>query len=705
MDFSTAHVQYSSEHSSDGKNRNVKTQENSNTVKETASVNSSPFSLRFTEQAVEAQIPSACVDDMMHVCSDEHSLISPVGASLTTSRQEVSYKGVKMGRVRERTSSISSLSEVSSLSDHSQWNPDTLYRDEQDRERLDAMKEFEREAELARRHEEHRREKQRKQLFKEDLKRSTAAISKASGRKSYFVDHPYVKRKKSSELHALHSWDERDARNDSSMEISPLSEESMKSGDGEWTVAAKNKEKSATEDRAQQLFVDERKEEEADIVKDKRNRMRAIDQLSIDLLKPLRLTTENVLHILEHPKAEQYLKGCFVKAAPLQWMNTLRKVICCFFIRFTKRTSSIGVLYNDVVDMMLQESAQLYSIIGLEETVPYSLSGDKMCRFKLIVSRETRSGSSGEPESIDVRRLVDFPITEAEFEDWKNKLKASDFDIEIAHHMKEKLLELKTFTFTDEDVQIILDRNKRSSEKAVGNASFVTSSSLVKSIAAVQHEIDALIMNSDNKVDLKETERNNEKLASLVSEKKKMVSQINAFKRYTVVSDLKNLVAEKPQDRRTFPGIKSTPLNSSNDFGTPSEKRLYEKNPSARRECRPTMMWDIKYLRGDSKTSSKADEIATERNTTACIASDQISDIEGSISKRNTFIHRTLQFHSMFKISLAEAKNVNLSNKTENHSQELVYPIPANTASLGIDSSVLSLEEYTQMTRIAMESM
>ncbi|KFG34409.1 RNA polymerase-associated protein RTF1, partial [Toxoplasma gondii p89] len=47
-----------------------------------------------------------------------------------------------------------------------EFSPDLLYKDERDREALESMNEFEREAELARRYEELVRERQRKELLR-----------------------------------------------------------------------------------------------------------------------------------------------------------------------------------------------------------------------------------------------------------------------------------------------------------------------------------------------------------------------------------------------------------------------------------------------------------------------------------------------------------------------------------------------------------
>ncbi|ESS31619.1 RNA polymerase-associated protein RTF1 [Toxoplasma gondii RUB] len=447
-----------------------------------------------------------------------------------------------------------------------EFSPDLLYKDERDREALESMNEFEREAELARRYEELVRERQRKEL----LRRQDQDRKSKAGRLGDALSDIRARRARQKQQQRQTSEDEdeeegevsgsrkdgtedmtesssedeedeeekkrlasppvgaggpgassgvsaaADAAVGSGASAAPLSPDrgegagtadgvalgvgSASAGDASVENEALGRRKVFTaksaredeggepttqqqrpveDDRRGDLFDEDRVDSDEQRRKETARRM--LQRISLELLNGVRLSTERLLHMLEHPQAEKFVRGCFVKvpqpaaaaskspspeSPPVAWVCQIVGLRPCapYFVPKASGT--------------LAESAGL----GAE-----SRRGSVPCAVKLLLRVAPKASAKFDRE-FSLAELLNSPVTPAEYEGWKKKLQEFDSVEDLSKKLRAKLQQLKEFTFTDEDVQAILSKKQDS-----GAGSFLmTTGTLLKQLMSIKHEMDSL---------------------------------------------------------------------------------------------------------------------------------------------------------------------------------------------------------------------
>lgn len=171
------------------------------------------------------------------------------------------------------------------------------------------------------------------------------------------------------------------------------------------------------EDADASLFAEERLD--FDEKRRKSLSMRMLEKLSLELLNRVRLSVSMIHHILEHPQAEAYLKGCFVKVAPPTGGPQLRGAP--------------------------QPDAFVCQIVGIKPCTEYSMKVDgssRRCTYTLVL-RPTPKASAKYDREFSLTDLIDGPATQREFENWVKKLQQFETVDDLAKKMKNKILQLE----------------------------------------------------------------------------------------------------------------------------------------------------------------------------------------------------------------------------------------------------------------------
>ncbi|KAL8426741.1 hypothetical protein Efla_002255 [Eimeria flavescens] len=369
-----------------------------------------------------------------------------------------------------------------------EFDAEFLYKDDNDKKAscliaaaaLESMNEFQREAELARRYEEVARERQRAELLSNARDKKDGRLEALSDIRARRARMKQLQSKASdSSSHDSGEEGEIREREGSEMDFTSETEAAAASAEAETplhSAAAKMQQEEPLSDlkstqkkrlavRAEEggdanLFAEER------IDGDERRRRelsrRMLDRLSLDLLNRVRLSTATVHHMLEHPQAEAYLTGCFVKVPP-------------------PAAAAAAAAVTD---------AFVCQIVGIRPCMPYTLRIDgrsSSCCHHLLL-RPTPKASSKYDREFSLTDLVDAPATQREFEGWMKKLQQFETVENLAKKMKAKIAQLEKFTFTDEDVQQILLQKESASAAAAQ-----TRGGLIKQALGLKHQISSLV--------------------------------------------------------------------------------------------------------------------------------------------------------------------------------------------------------------------
>ncbi|KAL8270921.1 hypothetical protein Esti_005133 [Eimeria stiedai] len=356
------------------------------------------------------------------------------------------------------------------------FDAELLYRDDSDKKALESMNEFEREAELARRYEEVARERQRAELLSSAKDRKDGRLEALSDIRARRARMKQLQ-SKASDSSSNESGEEGEIRERENSEMDFSSDAEIpapaeattphgppRSAAEETAAELKSMVKKRSATRAEEgdasLFAEERLDFD-----EKRRRelsQKMLDRLSLELLNRVRLSTATIHHMLDHPQAEAYLVGCFVKVAP-------------------PAAAAAAAAAPD---------AFVCQIVGLKPCVSYTVKVDgsaRSCTYTLVL-RPTPKASSKYDREFTLAELIDSPATQREFESWLKKLQQFDTVEDLAKKMKSKIAQLEKFTFTDEDVQQIL-MQKQSASAAAAH----TRGGLIKQALALKHQVTSML--------------------------------------------------------------------------------------------------------------------------------------------------------------------------------------------------------------------
>lgn len=199
------------------------------------------------------------------------------------------------------------------------------------------------------------------------------------------------------------------------------------------------------------MFEEDRVDSDEQRRKDLARRM--LQKISLDLLNSARLSTERLLHMLEHPQAEKYVRGCFVKVP--------------------QPSSSSASSLNDVSSSFLLPPAPgwVCQIVGIRSCEPYVVrsggagvgggggggadrhshtaagggggaGGGMSCSYKLVLRVAPKASAKFDRE-FALTELLNTPVTPIEFEEWKRKLQEFDSVDDLAKRIKAKVQQLK----------------------------------------------------------------------------------------------------------------------------------------------------------------------------------------------------------------------------------------------------------------------
>ncbi|OEH80319.1 RNA polymerase-associated protein rtf1 [Cyclospora cayetanensis] len=383
-----------------------------------------------------------------------------------------------------------------------EFDAELLYRDDNDKKALESMNEFQREAELARRYEEVARERQRAELLRSSKDRKDGRLealsdirarrarmkqlqSKASDTSCMFAFR-VVDPRMGSRLQltlAFEGWwiaanaseeGEIQSREGSEMEFSSEAEGPPSDAEAPQTPkkppeeipepksVSKKRPAARPDEGDASLFAEDRLDFEERTRKSLSLRM--LGRLSLALLNRVRVSVSRLNHILEHPQAESYLKGCVVKVSPPGGVPALR-----------------GAPPPDAI---------VCQIVGIRTCSEYSVKVDgsiRRCIYSLVL-RPTPKASAKYDREFTLAELIDAPATQKEFDNWLKKLQQFDTVDDLAKKMKNKAMQLEKFTFTDADVQQILQSKEKASASPLQ-----TRGALIKQATALRHQVNSVM--------------------------------------------------------------------------------------------------------------------------------------------------------------------------------------------------------------------
>ncbi|PHJ14658.1 rna polymerase-associated protein rtf1, partial [Cystoisospora suis] len=249
-----------------------------------------------------------------------------------------------------------------------------------------------------------------------------------------------------------------------------------------------------------------------------------LQKISLELLNSARLSTERLLHMLEHPQAEKYVRGCFVKVP---------------------QPSSSPSNEGSSFLLLPPSPGWVCQIVGIRSCEPYIVrsgvggvstpagernasggggaGGGMSCSYKLVLRVAPKASAKFDRE-FALTELLNTPVTPIEFEEWKRKLQEFDSVDDLAKRIKAKVQQLKEFTFTDEDVQTILARKQQDSG---GGSAVTTSGNLLKQLMSIKHDLDSLNASLSSISTASSSRRDmKEKLQVLMSKKAEIEARI-----------------------------------------------------------------------------------------------------------------------------------------------------------------------------------
>ncbi|KAL8445412.1 hypothetical protein Emag_005131 [Eimeria magna] len=337
------------------------------------------------------------------------------------------------------------------------FDAELLYRDDSDKKAslisflltalaLESMNEFEREAELARRYEEVARERQRAELLSNAKDRKDGRLEALSDIRARRARMKQLQ-SKASDSSSNESGEEGEIREreNSEMDFSsdaetPAPAEATtphappRSAAEEPAAEPKSLVKKRSATRADEgdasLFAEERLDFD-----EKRRRelaQKMLDRLSLELLNRVRLSTATIHHMLDHPQAEAYLVGCFVKVPP-------------------PAAAAAAAAAAD---------AFVCQIVGLKPCLSYNVKIDgstRSCTYTLVL-RPTPKASSKYDREFTLAELIDSPATQREFEGWLKKLQQFDTVEDLAKKMKSKIAQLEKRKDIKEGLALLLQK-------------------------------------------------------------------------------------------------------------------------------------------------------------------------------------------------------------------------------------------------------
>eukprot|EP00922_Rhytidocystis_sp_ex-Travisia-forbesii_P041156 GHVS01061425.1.p1 GENE.GHVS01061425.1~~GHVS01061425.1.p1 ORF type:complete len:700 (+),score=204.64 GHVS01061425.1:189-2288(+) len=333
------------------------------------------------------------------------------------------------------------------------------------------------------------------------------------------------------------------------------------------------------------LFADGEVDEDGQ--RNQRKRQKLLECIDLPLLQSVLLNVGRILHMLEHPKADGYLCGCFV-------------------------------LYR------VTDGVAICSIVGVKSSEqPYTVEG-KVCRHQLILR-------PGTMHSLDttarLTQLNNAPLTTQTLEMWRNSLSREKSNVSIddwPRKMKTKAQQLKAFTYTEDDVQRILDKNKHGGVSRGG--------SIVKQKQIILHEIQALRQNTANRLanrpKVEELELRYKALEAMETQKNQQTGGAvgsGSAARWTATQLSPQAGGGRGRGHRGMlllgdrvggggrcsgggglMGGEGGLRQDTGGVGGGKEPKTSGANPFARRECRPTMMWDTKSKGSAMATAAAA---------------------------------------------------------------------------------------------------
>ncbi|XP_026190204.1 RNA polymerase-associated protein RTF1 homolog [Cyclospora cayetanensis] len=355
-----------------------------------------------------------------------------------------------------------------------EFDAELLYRDDNDKKALESMNEFQREAELARRYEEVARERQRAELLRSSKDRKDGRLEALSDIRARRARMKQLQSKASDTSSNASEEGEIQSREGSEMEFSSEAEGPPSDAEAPQTPkkppeeipepksVSKKRPAARPDEGDASLFAEDRLDFEERTRKSLSLRM--LGRLSLALLNRVRVSVSRLNHILEHPQAESYLKGCVVKVSPPGGVPALR-----------------GAPPPDAI---------VCQIVGIRTCSEYSVKVDgsiRRCIYSLVL-RPTPKASAKYDREFTLAELIDAPATQKEFDNWLKKLQQFDTVDDLAKKMKNKAMQLEKFTFTDADVQQILQSKEKASASPLQ-----TRGALIKQATALRHQVNSVM--------------------------------------------------------------------------------------------------------------------------------------------------------------------------------------------------------------------
>eukprot|EP01053_Blabericola_migrator_P005968 Blabericola_migrator_1__5967@NODE_3006_length_2121_cov_196_280915_g1880_i0_p1_GENE_NODE_3006_length_2121_cov_196_280915_g1880_i0NODE_3006_length_2121_cov_196_280915_g1880_i0_p1_ORF_typecomplete_len499_score124_02Plus3/PF03126_18/3_6e07YscOlike/PF16789_5/0_013_NODE_3006_length_2121_cov_196_280915_g1880_i05422038 len=180
---------------------------------------------------------------------------------------------------------------------------------------------------------------------------------------------------------------------------------------------------------------------------------RAIAEITLDMLEAVRLSQALLLHILEHPRAEDYIIGAYVRYPDLE------------------KVEADGVAPFEAPLL----PAQITKIVSLEvpERVKTADGGENLCNHQLTIVQYTQRFDKSlkiRKAKLNVEHVNNEPFLLRELEQWQELLKLFSGRVgaeklqTLPQVLPETAERLKSFTFTDEDVNAILQKRMEQQE-------------------------------------------------------------------------------------------------------------------------------------------------------------------------------------------------------------------------------------------------
>eukprot|EP00920_Eleutheroschizon_duboscqi_P038163 GHVT01091213.1.p1 GENE.GHVT01091213.1~~GHVT01091213.1.p1 ORF type:complete len:658 (-),score=161.25 GHVT01091213.1:298-2271(-) len=373
---------------------------------------------------------------------------------------------------------------------------------------------------------------------------------------------------------------------------------------------------------------------------------KATEKVSPDLMNAVRLSNSQLVHMLEHPRVKDYVTGCFVKvpapsssrsstsagdanAAPAPcWLCMVVDLRPCvpYSVSVSRRRGADG----DGSGGFTTSTIYRELVLRVAPTTP--------ARFD---------------RAFKLTNLRDAPVDATELQLWKDKMINADVQEDLYKQLKHKRAKLRQFTFTDDDVARILERKAQAAgagggdsgpasgdaavEGGAGGRPSLPAGTILKALMTVKHDIETLNSSlASASTEIEKRQQNRKKLQALQKQREALETQLKKEKAPTMrslprrdlplhshgVGSSAGALRRAGGPSSAWGGGSSTVSSAFASFGSPvtgtraamgrSPRRIAlggarpvhllavppkdsagGANLTARRECRPTLMWDV----------------------------------------------------------------------------------------------------------------